>query len=435
MSIKETLYYKNNQEHSFSFSEESISSDGAVVLLEKIDRKHKIIKGLSNILPDQRDANKATHSVYAFLKQRVFLMAQGYEDCNDCDYLRNDPIIKSVLGGDLVSQPTQSRFENSVSFRDVFAISKYMIDQYVDTICSSRKIIEIDVDGTDDKTYGAQQLSMFNGYYRHHIYNQLLFHDGDTGQIILPVLRPGNAHSNRWFVRILREIVRAIKKKHPQIKILIRGDCGFSCADFYEYADKEDLLFCIGLPANNVLKDITALTRNVIERKYAKEDAKFQYFTTGFDYQAQSWKKEQRCYAKIESTGKGMNVRYFCSNIPDHTGQEIYQEIYVKRGESSENRIKEVKNMCHADRLSCQRFSANFLRLIISCLAYELLRLLRTYIQETTVTKAKKWQIDNIRLYVLKVGAIIHETTRRVYIKFSKSYVCADLFSQLNALI
>ena len=127
-----------------------------------------------------------------------------------------------------------------------------------------------------------------------------------------------------------------------------------------------------------------------------------------------------------------VNVRFFSSNITDLSSEEIYKDIYVKRGESSENRIKEVKNMCFSDRLSCHRYFANFMRLVISSLAYEFMRLLREYIRKTTLKNAHKWQVNNMRLYLLKVGDSIRLTVRRVTINFSKSYICADLFTELN---
>jgi hypothetical protein len=133
---------------------------------------------------------------YEFCKQRFYLMAQGYQDCNDEAFLENDPILKEMLGNNLSSQYTLSRFENSFSIRDIYKLPLYWIDNYVKSIDKKRTNIVIDVDGTDDPTHGNQQLSLFNGYYGQKMFNQLFFHDGETGQIILPVLRPGNAHSN-----------------------------------------------------------------------------------------------------------------------------------------------------------------------------------------------------------------------------------------------
>ena len=150
-----------------------------------------------------------------------------------------------------------------------------------------------------------------------------------------------------------------------------------------------------------------------------------------FGYKAKSWHKEQQCYAKVESTGKGMNIRYFSSNIKNKTAEQIYFDFYVKRGEASENRIKEVKNMCFSDRLSNHRYWANFFRLFISSLAYEMFLLLKQKIKKTSHEIAKKWQIDTIRTYLLKVGARIRITKKRIYYQLSKSFVYKDLFREI----
>ena len=197
MSTKYTAYYQGNTSVSVDFSADQISSDGAVVLLEKLERKHKLIKYFSKYIPDTRDQSKVVHSVEKLLKQRVFNLIQGYEDANDADHLKADPLFEHVLAGQMASQPTISRFENSLDKHSIIELCYGWVDRYVSSL-SNRKSSTIDIDATDDPTHGKQQLSMFNGFYGQFMYNELLFHDGDTGQIIVPVLRPGNRHSNKW---------------------------------------------------------------------------------------------------------------------------------------------------------------------------------------------------------------------------------------------
>lgn len=434
MRMKNTLFYRKKQEINFNFSAEEISTDGAIMLLEKIEREYGIIKKFCKYLPDKRHKSYINYSKEEMLKQRVYLMAQGYQDCNDEKYLRNDPVIKEVLNAELSSQPTLSRFENSFSIRDIYTLSESYIDEYVSSIDNHRKSIIIDADGTDDPTHGNQQLSMFNGYYKQFMYNELLFHDGETGQIILPVLRPGNCHSSRWFVHILSIIVDKIRKRFPGIKIIIRADAGFSSAKFYKLADKKQLEFCIGLASNERLKNVTAVAEETVRKAYLEKGEKHQFFAGAFEYSADTWEKAQSCYAKIESTGKGMNVRYFCSNMDGQTAKELYWDFYVKRGETSENRIKELKNMCFSGRLSCNSFVANYIRLFTSCLVYEFFRIIKELIKKTGDEQSSKWQIDNIRLYLLKVGATIKKRIRKITICLSKSYVCRELFEKIVAL-
>jgi len=271
---------------------------------------------------------------------------------------------------------------------------------------------------------------MFNGYYGHYMYNELFFHDGDTGQIIVPVLRPGNSHSNKWYVSILKRVVKKIRKAYPNMEIVIRGDAGFSCPAFYQLADENDLFFALGLPSNEILKKRVARVQKAVKHLYVSESTKHQHFMA-FEYQAGSWHKPQKCYAKVESTGKGLNTRFIVSNMQEEDGRSLYLGFYVQRGETSENRIKEVKNMCFADRLSNHGFWANFLRLLISSLAYEMFLLLKQALKRTSFDVAKTWQINTIRASLLKIGATIKKTKRRIFYRFSKAFVYQDLFREL----
>ena len=240
MSDKSTIFYRGNTAVSVDFSAEEISSDGAIVLLEKIEREHKLLRYYSSYIPDHRHPLLITHTIEKLLKQRVYMLMQGYQDANDVFHLQHDPLYKDILEGDLASQPTISRFENSLDKHSIFELCYAWIDRYVCSL-KGRKHIIIDIDATDDATYGKQQLSMFNGFYGQFMYNELFFHDGDTGQIIVPVLRPGNSHSNKWYVSILQRIVAKIYEAYPQISITIRADSGFSCPAFYLLADTYNL--------------------------------------------------------------------------------------------------------------------------------------------------------------------------------------------------
>ena len=432
MSTKNTVFYRDKKEVLLDFSAQEISSDGAVVYLEKLERKHGLLKRVSQFIPDRRNPLFTVYSRYAQLKQRVFMLCQGYEDVNDVNHLKNDIVFKDVLQGDLASQPTISRFENCLDKADIFAICYDFIDRYVESLKGRKKII-IDVDATDDPTHGSQQLSMFNGFYEQFMYNELFFHDGETGQIILPVLRPGNSHSNKWYVSILRRLIKKIRAAYPKLKIIIRSDSGFSCAPFYELVDEYNLLFATGIASNNVLKQKTIRAEKAVRKLYLEQGEKHQHFIE-YTYQAKSWHKPQKCYAKVESTGIGMNIRHFVSNIEEQEAREIYYDFYVKRGDTSENRIKEVKNMCFSDRLSNHGFFANFFRLLCSSLSYEFMRLIKEEIKQVGDKTARKWQVNSIRTYLLKVGATIKQTKKRVYYKLSKAFVYQDLFIKLIAL-
>ena len=179
------------------------------------------------------------------------------------------------------------------------------------------------------------------------------------------------------------------------------------------------------------MKNKIKRVEKAVEFLYSGTAEKHQHFVGPFMYKAESWDKEQRCYAKIEYTGKGMNTRFFIRNFKEKNSREIYWDFYVKRGEASENRIKEVKNMGYRDRMSCHGFSAIFFRLIISTIAYKFFGIIKQMIAKTRHEIAKKWNIDSIRLNLMKVGATIKKTVKRIKISYSKSYVYQNLYGEL----
>ncbi len=181
-----------------------------------------------------------------------------------------------------------------------------------------------------------------------------------------------------------------------------------------------------------MLKQRVRRAEQAVRKLYLSKGEKHQHFIS-FQYQAGSWHAQQQCYSKIESTGIGMSVRDFVSNMPEEEAREIYFGFYVKRGDASENRIKELKNMCFSDRLSNHNFWSNFMRLIISSITYEMFLIIKQMIKETNHTKAHKWQIDNIRVYLLKVGGTIKKTVERVYIRLSKSFKAGSFLTATQA--
>jgi hypothetical protein len=434
MSYKNNKNYAGKKEIIFDFSADAITSNGASIIAKSIEKNNNIVRDFSNVLVDNRDKNKIKHSLFKLILQRVVMMIQGHPDCNDANYVKDDKVTQLVVNGEIASQPTCSRLENSVSIKDIWNLSLQMVDKYASSIDKDRKSIIIDVDGTNDPAYGNQQLVMFNGYYGERIYHLLLFHDGETGQLILPVLRPGSCHSNKWFVGILRRMVERIRAVHPDIEIIIRGDCGFSAAAFYKLANNMHLKFCIGISRNERLKQHSSLLEQKMKEKYLNNKQKEVEFCGPFKYQADTWDEEQTCYAKVESTGHRLNIRYICSNLDAETAKELYYGFYVKRGDASENRIKEFKNMCYADRLSCKKFVANYFRLFLSALCYEFYYQIKELIKQTNHDEPKRWQIDNIRLYLIKAGAMVREKVRSIRIMFSQSYICKSLFMEIMHL-
>lgn len=431
MSNKTKLFYRKKQEVNLEFTAETISTDGGFVISEKIEKQTGLLRGFSKCINDSRHKSYVDHSMYKMICQRVYLLNQGYEDANDEKYLRQDPVLTVAIDGDVASQPTISRMENSISRQDIYAMSEYFIDRYIESIPIDKKQIIIDVDSTDIETHGEQQLTMFNSFYGHYMYNPLLFHDGETGQLILPVLRAGNVYTSRGFVTILKHMVNKIREQRPGIKIIIRADAGFSGPDFYALANQAKLQFCIGITGNSVLQGYVEAEKDLINKWFFERGEQYQYFTEAIEYQAQSWARPQNVYAKVEATKLGMNTRFFCSNMPGQKAKELYMDFYVKRGDRSENRIKEVKSMCYCGRLSCHDFYANYFRLFLSSLSYEMFRMIRQKIGRTKNKEAAKWQVSNIRLFLLKVGAMVVCKARSIAVRFSNSYICRDLLVEM----
>ena len=299
---------------------------------------------------------------------------------------------------------------------------------------SGQELIVIDVDSTDDPTHGGQQMSLFNGYYDQWMYQEMLLIDGNSGKVIMPRLLSGTGDCRVAFVEMLKIAVEKIRARFPGITILIRGDAGFSCPEFYSLSKELDILFCLGIAANPVLKKITAKTEKRIRKKFLSKKLEHQEIIGPRKYQAKSWDSAQRVFAKVESTKEGMNTRFIVSNMTGITGEQIYWDFYVMRGETCENRIKEIKNMCFSDRLSCTSFTANCFRLMLSCLAYEFVRMIKLAIQKTKFEEPKKWAVNNIRLFLFKIGAIVKEKVRSVTFLLSRACPHQHLFKEILRL-
>ena len=328
--------------------------------------------------------------------------------------------------GDLASQPTLSRFENRVTAKDLRRLSDRLLELYLKTHPGPRKVIVLDMDGTDDPTHGRQQLSFFNGYYAEHMYHPLLVFDGRDGFPLAAVLRPGNTHSSRGALAVLKRLIQKLKQAYPKALILFRADAGFAVPALYSYLeDQPETRYVIGFITNNRLLAKTAPLLSKAQRQYQETGEKQRLFTA-FSYQAESWDKPRRIIAKVEYTHLGANQRFVVTNL-NRNPQFVYDDIYVLRGDV-ENRIKELKLEIKADRLSCHRFLANQFRLLLHTTAYCLFWLLRHHLQGTELATA---QVNTLRLKLLKIGARIRETSRRIWVHLASGYPYRGLLAGL----
>lgn len=406
-----------------------ISSDAGLLLLRQLDEKLGFTEGLADCLSDRRHQSYVRQPLLDMFRQRLYQIMAGYEDSNDSDSMRTDAVLKSVVGRlvsdeSLASQATMSRFENVITTKELYRLSAYLLECYLSSKSSPPSRIIIDIDATDDPVHGNQQLSFFHGYYEQYIYHPLLIYDGDTGELITAVLRPGNVHASRQVVAILKRVVSRLQEMFDEVEIIVRADAGFAIPELYEYCESERLKYIIGLITNDRLLALSEQLSQTASEQFERTQSKQRLFTETY-YQAGSWDKSRRVIVKAEHNELGPNRRFVVTNMVGAT--EALYDFYAKRGDC-ENRIKELKNDLKADRLSCHRFVANQFRLILHAAAFVLLTALKRYLKGTVLEKA---QIGTIRCRLIKIGAQVVQSCRRLWVHLAGGYPLKNLFMTL----
>lgn len=420
-------YKKRNLIVDFNGGE--ITSDAGLLLVRHADETLGLVSGLAKCVQDNRDSRYMEHNILDLFRQRIYQIVAGYEDCNDANLLRRDPALKSACDRllsdkDLASQSTLTRLENSVTIRDLYRIGKYFVESYVERKKKVKpKRIVLDIDSTDDPTHGNQQLTFFHGYYDQYMYHPLVIYDADSGDLITTVLRPGNKHASNGVIKILKRIIKRLKEAFPGTELIIRGDAGFAIPELYEYCEGEKIGYVLGLIRNNVLEGLSKELKEEAYHGYEETGEKQRLFTET-KYQARSWSCPRRVIIKAEWLPKGSNVRFVVTNLTKYTPGKLY-DFYIERGGTCEVRIDELKNGLMADRLSCHRFIANQFRLFLHAGAYCLVQRIRYGLQKTEFSSM---QIQQLRLRVLKIGAQVKQSARRLMFHFAEGYPWRDIF-------
>jgi hypothetical protein len=424
-----------------SFSAEKISSDGGLLLLREIEARNGILQSISNCIQEDRHSGYVKHSINSMLTQRVFQIAAGYEDANDCDTLRDDMILKicaEVLpesGNSLSSQPTMSRFENSLSRSELYKIAVAFVDNFIKSYSEEPPVIILDPDDTNSNTYGAQQLALFNDYYGEYCYMPLHIYEGQSGKLIATILKPGRRSKTADVFSILQRIIAHLRRVWKNTMIIVRGDGHFCSKELMAWAAGQDKVhFLTGLAGNKLLNDLARVTINSAEKQFKSTGKPVKRYHS-FDYAAGSWSGPQRVIVKVEVSEKGTNIRYVVTDIRCVRTKALYEHGYCARGQM-ELYIKESKTHLQSDRMSCSRFEANQFRLFMHSAAYILLHALREkMLQGSEYANAT---MKTIRLRLIKVAAYVKEMKTRIKIELPKQFpdraVVTNCLGVLNLL-
>jgi hypothetical protein len=420
------------------FDQEYGSSDGGAVLLKACDERLGISTAMAACMHDGRQQSKVDHSYGEIFQQRMFGIACGYADGNDAARIGDDPVFKMLAGRDpitglsLASQPTLSRFENAVRAGDLLQMSEALADTVIKRHRRRKrkvKRITIDLDPTEDATHGGQQLSFFNGFYDSWCYLPLagfVTFDNEPDQYLFCcVLRAGNAVAKDGCLSILKRLLPRLRKAFPKAKLRIRLDAGFTGPELYEFFEAQRLEYVVCMGKNKVLQRLAEpLMVPLREALEAGED-----ITPRFGecrYAAGSWNKKRRVIIKADITlhpGRQPkdNPRFIVTNLKT-TPKFIYDKVYCPRGDV-ENRIKELKDGLEIDRTSCSSFKANQFRVLMTAAAYVLMQELRLQARRTGCARA---QVNTLRLRLLKLGAWIESSVRRIVLHLPMRTPYAD---------
>jgi hypothetical protein len=334
-----------------------------------------------------------------------------------------------LSGGDLASQPTLSRLENSVNATALMRMCKSMFAGFVARHAGEdAHIIFIDADATDDPTHGQQEFEFFHGYYDCHCYLPLLVYatvDDGQQELIASVLRRGNAHAGHRLPSVLKRIVPALRESFPDARIVLRGDAGMAGPDVYDFCEKSGIYYLLSLPKNSRVLDYAEELMLKARDIHEQTGEKVREFGE-FEYAAETWPHKRRVIAKAEIVDKGENPRFVVTNIESQSPADLY-ETYIGRGDV-ENRIKELKLDLSSGRTSCHRFLANQFRLLLHAAAYVLMQELRKLLAGTEFAKS---QVSSLRLKLLKIAVRVRQTTRRIWLMMPTSYPLKDVWIRL----
>lgn len=432
-----------------------ITSDAGGLLLREVERRTGIVRQLAGCFTDHRRSDKIEHSVEELLAQRIYGLALGYEDLNDHDQLRRDPLMAVLVGKaepkgtdrrrvqdegkagagkstlnrlELTPADATSKARYKKVVMDDSALDRLLVDLFLQAHAEAPRSIVLDLDATDDPVHGHQEGRFFHGYYGAYCYLPLYIFCG--GFVLCARLRSSNIDASAGCLEELQRIIPQIRQQWPEVEIVVRGDGGFCRDPIMTWCEANQVRYVFGLAKNQRLKKIIGRQLHEAEEQFRQTGKAARVFTE-FGYQTRkSWLVERRVVAKAEHLDKGANPRFVVTSLPaeQQDARSLYEDLYCARGDM-ENRIKEQQLGLFADRTSTSALRSNQLRLYFSSFAYCLLQALRRLgLKGTEMAQA---QCQTIRLKLLKVGAQIRVTVRKVWISLAAGYPFAEIFAQV----
>jgi hypothetical protein len=445
-----------------------ITSDGGALLLRNVEQRTAIVRRFAACFTDYRKPEQIEHPVLDLITQRVFGLALGYEDLNDHDQLRADPMLAVALGKDdikgqqrrrpqdrgkaLAGKSTLNRVEltapdydgarrqtdsNKPETKKVVvdpeSIDALLVDLFLEAHAQPPEQITLDLDATDDVLYGHQEGRFYHGYYRDYCYLPLYVFCGE--HLLCSRLRMSNIDASADCLQELEPVVARIRQRWPEVRIRLRGDAGFCREKLMAWCESQGMDYIFGLAQNPRLKKQIEPQMAEAEQQYQNTQAPARVFSEFLYATQDTWSRPRRVIAKVEHLPKGANPRFVVTSLTAEqiAAQELYEKEYCARGDCPENRIKEQQLDLFADRTSTGKMWSNQLRLYFSSIAYVLLQTLRrTALAGTELAHA---QCGTIRLKLLKIGAQIRVTVRKVWISLAESYPYAALFARVMSTL
>ncbi len=438
---------------SATFDGGHVSSDGGCVLLAEVDRRGRYLERFAQCFRDLRDPERVEHPLVVMLRQRVLAMAQGYEDLNDHDRLCTDPLLASVCGADdplgqdrvraqdrgkaLAGKSTLNRLELTPAsataaaryqkiVADAQAVEDLFLDLWIDSLSADAREVILDLDRTDDPLYGQQEGRFFHGYYDEYCYTPLYIFDGDWP--VVAALHTAESDHFEEVLRVVARIVERVRVRYPELRIVVRGDSGFARDELMSWCEAHGVIYVLGLARNRVLERMLRGSLRLAKSLRDFNGSAVERVFKDLRYRARSWgRKLRRVVGKAEWSAEGPNPRFVITNEPMEAWptQPLYEVRYCGRG-NMENRIKEQKLDLFAGRTSTAVLTANQLRLWFSTLAYVLVTVLRRVgLAGTALAHATA---GTLRTRLLKIGAVVRVTARRVWVHLSSAYPLQELF-------